>query len=255
MTPSPIKFLHCFPKRDYLLSALANGLLLTDHHVEFTPSKDPVAVKRMLNEVIPILRAKVAGLGHSLDAFTELQNKVVFGGIGGMSGKVPMLCFSEIPFGKNIGEHTFTFGRYGLVISRSWLESHGADRVVYVGSDSSLSRRLFALLAAMRIGGLINSKTGDLVFSNDYLRPALDFMAHVEARDNLAEAEWRIVGRHGFIGGGRDVDKRIPLPFEAIEHIFVPSFDTAAIRVEVDNLARTCSLASLVAAIPDYIPS
>ncbi len=146
-------------------------------------------------------------------------------GIGSISGMIPMLCFTEVPQGRDITYQHLSFGGYGLVVQRQWLESNGADRVLYVGDNSSVSRHIYRILASLQISNLFVDAMGLVLFDNRCSQAVLDLIAYIETRDNLAEFEWRIAGRHGFFGGIRDSGMRIPIRLDQIETVIVQSHD------------------------------
>ncbi len=90
-----------------------------------------------------------------------------------------MLCFTEVPDGRSIAAHAVTFGQYGLVISRKWIEDFGGDRVAYVGHGSAFSKHLFQILVVARLNGLHVSSTGQILFDNRSLRRALDLLSYI----------------------------------------------------------------------------
>jgi hypothetical protein len=132
-----------------------------------------------------------------------------------------MLYFSEVPEGREISYQQLPFGAYGLVVKRQWLEKNEADRALYIGQNSPVSRHLFRNLANLRISSLFVDVSGQVLFDNSCFPALLDLLAHIEVRENIEEFEWRIVGNHGFMGGKRETGKRLLIQLEDIEYILV----------------------------------
>jgi Putative abortive phage resistance protein AbiGi, antitoxin len=242
---------------DFLQEALTTGLMLTDHEVSFAPTRDPQEFGALIERVMPLLTARLAGLGKPLEALDEPRKQILFSGLGSMRGKIPMLCLSEIPPGKSLDHHRFSFGGFALVVKSEWLSRHGAERVMYVGLNSPASRQLYHCMATMHLLGLHVSPTGDVLFDNVTTNAMLELLPYVEVRDHLEEAEWRVVGRAGFVGGVRDTNKKLPLTLKDIEYIFVPSDAVAKFTAQVEALAtkQGCSLKPLVLQFPRCIPT
>ena len=236
--PSNLKFLHCLRELEHLISALIDGLMLTDHEVTFSPTTNRNELEVLLDRVLPLLRGRLQSLGKPLESLDADRATVVFSGLGNMRNKVPMLCLTEVPKGKVLDSHRNLFGSFGLILKQDWVMRNGADRVIYVGHNSSASQQLFVCLATMRILGLFVDKTGTLLFDNESIRPALGLLSFFETRDHLEETEWRIAGKTSFMGGGRETGKRIPLLLCDIEYIFAPNAeDVKRLAETVANLA------------------
>jgi hypothetical protein len=208
-------------ERAFLESALSEGLMLRDHKVHFAPAKTHAQWQSLLSDQWPLLMAKLNSIGAPWTGLSEERKNIIISGIGSMSGDIPMLCFTEVPEGRDLAFHHLSFGGYGLVVERDWLESSGGDRVMYVGNNSPVSRNLFRVVANLQIAHLFRDPTGTVLFNTQPFRPVLDLLAHVETRDNLEEHEWRIAGRHGFMGGNRESGKRLSLPLERVEVVLV----------------------------------
>lgn len=216
-----LKFLHCMQKIEYLESALTSGLMFTEHKVEFKPTNDNVEFKNLILELMPYLERRLTSIGRPLIALSEERKGVIFSGIGSISGNIPMLCFTEIPEGRNISNHILSFGGYGLVVRREWLEKNRADRVLYVGENSTVSRNLFRNLSLLRISNIVACNIHQVLFDTTNLPALLDLIAHVETRLNLEEFEWRIAGNHGFMGVQKDTGKKLVIKLDYIEYILV----------------------------------
>lgn len=134
-----LKFLHSMRERSFLESALSEGLMLRDHTVQFSPAKTHAQWQALLGEEWSLLMTKLNSLGAPWGGLSEERKNLLMGGIGSISGKIPMLCFTEVPEGRGLSFHHLSFGGYGLVVSRNWLESNGGDRVIYAGNNSSES--------------------------------------------------------------------------------------------------------------------
>ena len=195
--------------------------MLRDHKVQFAPAKTHTQWRTLLGDVWPHLMGKLSSIGAPWEGLSEERKNIVMSGIGSISGEIPMLCFTEVPEGRDLAFHHLSFGAYGLVVNRDWLESSGGDRVMYVGNSSPVSRNLFRVVASLQIASLFRDPTGNVLVNTQPYRPVLDLLAHVETRENLEEYEWRIAGQHGFMGSKRDSGKRLPLPLEQVQTVLV----------------------------------
>ena len=220
-----LKFLHCTRKAEYLESAIQNGLMFTDHSVQFKFTDDEKEVSRFLFELLPIVNWRLKELGEEYGELPDDRRWIINSGLGSISGKIPMLCFSEVPLGKKIEHHGFHFGQYGLVVSRKWLEKNGGDRVAYVGEDGKFGRILAKVLGAFRALTLFKDSQNKVLFEGYFMPMILDLFSYVEQRRHLEEQEWRIAGEHGFMGGIKSTGARVPLPLSEIEYVLVRSAD------------------------------
>ena len=254
--PNSLKFLHCMSQPDYLEKALSEGIMLTDHKVEFVPTNDSTEYSSLLNRVMPLLTGKLITLGKPLDTLDELRKQVLFSGLGSMRGDVPMLCFSEIPSGKSLDHHRFSFGSFAIVVKSEWLARQNAERVIYVGRNSPASQQLYHCLATMHVLGLHVDSTGDVLFNNVTMSAILDLLPYVEVRDHLEEAEWRVVGKTGWIKGKRETNKKLPIELCDIEYIFVPSSAVDRFSAQVSALGKQqgCLALPQVISFPSQIP-
>lgn len=207
-----LQFLHCLRKYDYLVQSLRDGLMFTAHQVKYQPANDPLHWQALLQHVVPTLLGKLERLGVPFENLPEDRQRLLMAGLGTMTAEMPMICFTEVPSGRDISMHAYQFGKYGIGLRREWLEEQGADRVIYVGDKTALSERLFRTVAKAKIHGLHISQNGTPLFEVDIDRTVIDLLAYVETRTNVEELEWRIAGKHNFYGGGSDVNRRIPLP-------------------------------------------
>lgn len=211
-----IRFLHTMLKPEYLEQGLRQGLMFTDHKVTFRPFDDDADAARLSAEYfLPRLNARLAPFCKC-----EVDLNTLVAGIGSISGQVPMICFTEVHDGRNLSNHFLTFGAYGVVVSRQWLEANNGDRVLYAGPQSRVTKLLHKLFVEHQLSGL-HSCNGKARYSSETLPPILDLLAYVEARAHLEEVEWRIAGEHGFTGRKRASGDRIPLPLSAIEMVLV----------------------------------
>ena len=254
-----MRFLHCLRKFEYLCSALTHGLMFTDHKVRFKLTEDNDKYSRLVFEyAFPILENKLQSLGKPFSSLGEGRKSAILSGIGPMSGDVPMLCFTEIPDGKKITNHCSIFGEYGLVIRRNWIECNGGDRVIYIGENSPLSIKLFKFLFSTNIMGMhTNSHGNEPVYETAITGPFLDVFSFIETREHLEEAEWRVVGNHGFMGGKRDTGNKLPLKLSDIECIFAPTTsEIQQLSTIVAKLAahQSCSNPPVVICTPEQIP-
>jgi hypothetical protein len=211
-----IQFLHAMRDPSYLEQALTQGLMLTDHWVAFNPFENiGEAAVKMQEYSLGALANRAAALG-----VRHLNLNHLASALGSISGQIPMICFTEVQDGRDLLAHYMDFGAYGVVVSRSWLEANGGDRVLYMGQNSEVTRRLHRLMIDFQIAGM-HVQAGQALLVNSSLFPILDLLAYVQERAQLAEVEWRIAGKHGFVGGKRATGDRIPLPLNAIEAVLV----------------------------------
>lgn len=244
-----LRFLHSMRERNFLESALTEGLMLRDHMVQFAPANTHAHWRSLLGDAWNLLMGKLNSLGAPWEELSEDQKNLIMGGIGSISGAIPMLCFTEVPEGRDVAFHLLSFGGYGLVVNRDWLESSGGDRVIYAGNNSPVSRNLFRVVASLQITNLGLDPGGAVVFNITPFRPVLDLLAHVEIRDNLEEYEWRITGQHGFMGGKRESGKRLPLPIEQVETVLVQNNDDVPLLEELVLSIATIQSASQVPSV------
>lgn len=144
-----LQFLHSMRKPEFLRTALTEGLMFTDHEVSYVPASSSVEWHDLTAETTALLMDRLALLGKPWHSLTEERRISLMSGIGSMRGKIPMICFTEIPEGRQLWFQHLSFGPYGVVVSRGWLERNGADRVLYVGDNSALSRRLYRVIATL----------------------------------------------------------------------------------------------------------
>jgi hypothetical protein len=216
-----LRFLHSLRQLDHLQQALLLGVRFTSHKVLFKLTESTDHWRAAIGEMMPLLFNRLEQIGVPWESLSEERKRTILSGLGTVSAHVPMICFTEVPDGRNIAMHQYQFGRYGLVFRREWLEQNNADRVLYVGDNSAVSKRIFRLVATSNIMGMHRSANGEPLFDNLTARAALDLIAYVETRQNLEELEWRIAGRHGLMGGPNDKDCRLALTLESVEAILV----------------------------------
>jgi hypothetical protein len=225
-----LRFLHGLRKREFLESALRDGLLFTDHPVEFSPTSDMGELKSIVEKLLPPLMIKLNAMGTPLLSMPEDKQKALLFGLGITRGQVPMICFTEVVPGRNLQWHRQMFGAYAIMPNWTWMEKNNADRVIYIGNNSPVSRLLFEILAAANVTAL-HAAPGLPVFDSTVLKKHLSLLSFVEVRDNVSEVEWRIPGETGFMGGTRTMGDRVPIPLEAIEAILTP-------RDEIDEVSE-----------------
>jgi hypothetical protein len=237
----PLKFIHVMKEASYLEQALEEGLMFTDHRVAFDSSSSSARTAQILHSyTLPLLQKRVAALGLGGRA---LNLNALTGTLGSMAGKVPMICFSEIQRGRELGSHFVNFGAYGVAVNREWLERQGGDRVVYAGPNSAITERLHRLFIDHQIA-CIYDDAGTPLYDSRSLAPILDLLVYVQGRDQLEEVEWRIAGHHGFMGGPRSTDTRIPLPLADIETVLVQrESDKPKFKSILKSLAKAQGLA------------
>ncbi len=245
-----LRFLHSMREREFLRSALEEGLMFTDHEVAYMPASSMAEWQDLSAEFITVLQQRLAALGKPWQTLTEERRQTLMSGIGSMRGQIPMICFTEVPEGRQLWFQHLSFGPYGVVVSRSWLERNGADRVLYVGENSELSRRLYRVISTLIASSVLLSKEGEPVFSSHCFPPILDLLACMEKRSNLAELEWRIAGHHGFHSGPRVTGKRLPLPLADIELILAKEESEVA---EIKHLLHSLSGSFSMQVLPPII--
>ncbi len=242
-TPQSLKFLHSMRDRESLEAALQEGLMYKNNPVKFSPADTNVAWSELLNLVWPTLIPHLDRIGKPWVGLTEQRQNLLLQGIGTMSVSIPMVCFTEVPEGRKLRWQQLLFGGYGVVVRREWLESHGGDRVLYVGAGSEVSIRLFRVLANLQIAGLHVGQSGDVLFDSGQLPAIIDLLAYIQVRKNLEELEWRIAGHHGITGGSPETGKRVPLSLDQIEIILVQNkADIAHFRAIAKDVARRQSV-------------
>ena len=243
--PSEQRLLHCMSKASYLDEALEKGLMFTAHKVTYSPG-DPNALFETMIPFIDKLLTKYGKSFATLAVFEQFKLRLICGTI---SGSLPMICFSEVSKGSRVDHHGLSFGQWGVVVSRDWLEEQGGDRVLYIGESSPLSHHLYQVTTVSLIGGLTVNKSGEINIEEDPVRFWLDFFGYIEIRKNMQESEWRMVGAKN------ELNTRRFLPFDAIECIFAPNNDLQRVRNFVDQLAaqRKCP-APIVLAYPSAEP-
>ncbi len=257
MSEGSIQFLHCMKQREYLEKALIEGLMFTVHRVMFSPFDSSSELERECEPVFDLMRRHLMGLGVASSEMRETM-RVLCHGIGNISMSIPMICFTEVQHGRRIGQHGRSYGRFGLVVKRRWLARQGADRVIYVGSSTPISKHLFHLLADKRILSIHKAPNGTFNFSNAAMIDAIRFASFIEQSKNLEEAEWRIPGQFSFFGGTSWEGVKIPLPISEIEFVFVSQdSDIDPLRSVVRFLSskQGCTSPPPVIVFPDTIPS
>ncbi|MBF0309735.1 MAG: hypothetical protein HQL56_09425 [Magnetococcales bacterium] len=181
---------------------------------------------------------------------SEDRKKVLLSGVGSCRGAVPMLCFTEMQQGRDIAKHKARFGSYGIVVTQEWVREHKGDRVVYIGSQ--VGKLLAINLGVMLASTIVLSSDNDPIFQNHYYKKYLDLFCYFQPMKSLVEDEeyeWRVVGNHGFLGGGAGSD-HIPLPVEQIKYIFVNDSSDVS---EIQNVVNEVCACSGCAKVPDVI--
>lgn len=229
-------------ERDYLKEALEEGLMFTEHPVKFNPFSDDMhAAQNMENYSLGRLMKKAEAIG----ARKEMDlNDLVFG-LGSISGNISMICFTEVHESRGLSNHFLQFGAYGVVVKRKWLEDQGGDRVLYVGAGSAVTTRLHRLFVDHQISCL-HIRNGEVLHDKRSLEPILDLLAYVQDKDQLAEVEWRIVGRHDSTEARRVNGSRIPLPLPEIDAVLVQNDeDKAGFEAILGSLAGGSGVSKL----------
>jgi hypothetical protein len=227
-----IRFLHSLRKLEYLEEALSEGLLFTSHTVNYQPFENtPPDIEVLKNAV-----SRAANKARSLGAI-EFDERICATIFYGMSGSVPMICFTEVHDSRDLLTHYMTFGSYGIVVKRDWLESQGGDRVLYTSGKSKVTKELRNLVVELMISGMF-LENGKAIFNISHMRSIMKIFSHIEKRDHLSEVEWRIAGKHGLTGGESALGKRIPLPLSEVEEVIVhKSEDKPRIRKVLKSIA------------------
>lgn len=225
--------------------------MFTDHEVRFSPTDEPEELLELLEEITPLLRGKLQALGMPWRTLSKERQRLLLNGLGITRGSVPMICFTEIVPGRNLIWHRQVFGGYGIMPTLDWMLRNQADRVLYVGSNSPVSRQLYRIIAMANILGLHVSNNEPL-FDTLTHRTTTPLSYYVEVRDNVSEVEWRIVGETSFFGGIRDTGSKIPLRMVDVDCIFTPANEVEDIQELASILAhdQRCP-PPLVAPFPD----
>jgi hypothetical protein len=242
----------------YLEAAIICGLMLTEHKVDFRATEKREELSELVNSVLPLIMHRLEEVGWPFESLDEKRKKELFAGVGNLSAKIPTLCFSEVPEEWNICSLRNTFGEYALVVSQNWLNRNEADRVVYVGHYSPVSKHLHRNLASMMTISLYSDEKSQILFNNIIFPPLLDLFSYIEIRDHLEEIEWRIVGKHGFMGGKNETSKRLELSLDDIEFVFVPDGnEVTRFKSVVSNVALKNNVENIpqVIVFPDTIPN
>ena len=74
--------------------------MFTKHTVEFKFSTDEDSLRKHFNEMLKIINWQLNQLGTAYDLLSEDRKFVVNSSLGGISGDIPMLCFTEVAEGK-----------------------------------------------------------------------------------------------------------------------------------------------------------
>jgi hypothetical protein len=91
-------------------------------------------------------------------------------------------------------------------------------------AHSALTRRLHQAFFDFQLAGL-HVQNGKALFDKVPMERMLDIFAYVQGRDQMAEAEWRISGSHGYFGKKRNTGDRIALPLAQIDAVLVQNPD------------------------------
>jgi hypothetical protein len=217
--------------------------MLRDRDVCLAPATKPADWESLIASFMPALESRLEAIGAPWSSLTEERRLMIMRGLGTVAGKIPMLCFTEVPQGRELPYHHLSFGGYGVVVERHWLEKNGGDRVMYIGDYSPNSRNLFRVLSMLHISSLFkDSSSGQVLFHNHSISAVLDLLSYVERRENVTEFEWRIAGKHGFMGGKRNSGTRIPLLINDVEMILVrDSGDVLHFEALLEKLANAQS--------------
>lgn len=254
-----IEFLHCMQKLEYLKQALLEGLMFTDHQViakPFIKIEDQLP-SELVNELKFMIQKRLEELGTSLEKLPADNSDILFRMLGTMKGKVPMICFSEVPPGKEISKQSFVFGRYGVTVTREWLERQQGDRALYFGENSSFSIKLWRCLVTMHLGSLRLNHNGMAMFNMATVKLAINLFTHCEARSNFSESEWRIVGNTGFWGEKSQANERLSLSARDLNYVFVANdADIPEMQDIVEELASRDGSSRLprIISFPETIP-
>lgn len=225
--------------------------MFTDHEVRFLPTDEPEELRELMDEITPLLERRLQALGMPWHTLSAERQRLLLNGLGVTRGSVPMICFTEIVPGRNLTWHRQMFGGYGIMPTLDWMIRHHADRVLYVGSNSPVSRQLYRIIAMANILGL-HGNNNEPLFETLTLKTTTPLSYYVEVRDNVPEVEWRIVGETSFFGGKRATGSKIPLSMVDVDCIFTPANEVEDIQQLASLLAhdQRCP-PPLVAPFPD----
>ena len=217
-----VRFIHSMRDRQYLEQIFTTGgLMFTDHHVEFSLSSDPVDFEDMLNLLEPMIQSRASILGAKWSDAAPADKVAVRLGMMAVNGEMPMLCFTEALDERQLSNHSFLFGAYGIVVGQEWMEKNGGDRVIYAGSNSAMTRALHQTMVQLRLGAMIVNASGNIVFDAAVEPTILNLLQFIQVRKNFTEFEWRIPGQHGFLKAKSSTGTRLPISIGDIEIILV----------------------------------
>jgi hypothetical protein len=244
-------------ERDYLDSALKDGLLLTNHSLTFTPTENRTEMQSLMYEFIPFLKSKLIQLGRPLESLEKSRRKLILQLIGPFNAKTKMLCFTEVSEGRDISYQNLSFGGYGLVIKRTWLEKNNADRVIYIGQNSVVSKHLFRNLCALRIAGLHFNDSEQVLVDPFLYSLFFDLLPYIETRENLEEFEWRIVKNSKSDSKNSQLEDRIQISLDEIEYVLVKNegdiSDFSALIAKLAVQQNTLEIPTVLCQ-PSFIP-
>lgn len=207
-------------ERDYLEQALTLGLMFCSHPVSYRPlPNDRHEINKIVEEeLLPLILQKVASLPGDVHLPPEVMRL-----FGPQTINIPMICFTEAYGARNLDEQYNQFGEYGVVVTHKWLEDNGGDRVLYVGSESQLTKHLCHLYWKALIGSIHKTKDNKALPSTQVTQKFLTILAYIETRKHLSEAEWRIADATSIYEGNSKTGTRIALPLSAIRMVIVQS--------------------------------
>lgn len=243
-----MKLLHCLQSSQFLEVALRDGFQPKMHPVEFIVSQDNHPVYA---EVFAMLKERLQALNTPYENLPPGWADILCRSVSNLTSKAPMICFTELTDGRDLHDHRFQFGSFGVVVDSSWVGRNGGDRVVYFGDNSEVSVRLYKALAQLRIRGIwVNSRglPNPNTLDVDLM---LGILGYFERRSHIGEQEWRIVGEC------QTPMDNIRISVADIETIYVPDDGWLAhFRQIADELAIQQGVRSVpeVAVFPANIP-
>jgi len=102
----------------YLDQALQKGLMFTAHEVTYSPGNP----NTLFDTMIPFIDKLLTKYGKSFATLAVSEQFKLRLICGTISGSVPMICFAEVSKGSCVDHHGLSFGQWGVVVSRDWLE-------------------------------------------------------------------------------------------------------------------------------------
>ncbi len=214
-----LSFLHSMKEKEYLLSAIENGLMFREHNVTFKLSNDEKVLTEDFKNKIHLVEKQ---LGKSYSELSSREQRIIQFTLAPQTIPVNMLCFTELENRKSMENHTYEYGHYGFIFTQDFIERNNGDRVIYVGDDKAATRRLKNLIDMLCISKLHYNSEGLLLNDIQAYQEIYSNMCFMEPRINLKEFEWRIVqGNNVFDMLGETKSQYLHFKLDDIMHVIV----------------------------------